>query len=132
MCREAQPKAGRLGCRESRGTKATTLTLPLTIKRGWPVKKDYGCRPEQGGQLQAESNTLFYWIPAYFNPDGGRGWLGALILTGGFDPDGGGRRGWLGAAGTTGCILGLAEGPASGKRLSQSFHWHPRAKTANH
>ena len=27
--------------------------------------------PEQGGQLQAESNTLFYWIPAFFDPDGG-------------------------------------------------------------
>ena len=43
------PKAGRLGCRESRETKATTLALPLNINRGWPVKKDYGCRPEQSG-----------------------------------------------------------------------------------
>ena len=32
----------RWGCRESRGTKATTLALPLNINRGWPVKKDYG------------------------------------------------------------------------------------------
>ena len=66
------PQAGRLGCRESRGTKATTLALPLNINRGWPVKKDYGYRPEQGEQLQAESNTLFYWIPAYGENDGGR------------------------------------------------------------
>ena len=28
------PKAGRLGCRESRETKATTLALPLNINRG--------------------------------------------------------------------------------------------------
>ena len=33
------------------------------------MKKDYGCRPDQGGQLQAESNTLFYWIPAYGEDD---------------------------------------------------------------
>ena len=39
----------RQGCRESRETKATTLALPLNINRGWPVKKDYGCRPEQSG-----------------------------------------------------------------------------------
>ena len=30
----SSPKAGRLGCRESRGTKATTLVLPLNINRG--------------------------------------------------------------------------------------------------
>ena len=35
------------------------------------MKKDYACRPEQGGPLQAESKTLFTGPPTFFDPDGG-------------------------------------------------------------
>ena len=72
-------EGGTTGVSGIQRNKGNHLGTPAKHQQGLTGEKRLRRRPEQGGQLQAESNTLFYWIPACFNPDwdgendGGRG-----------------------------------------------------------